>query len=83
MKKAKVTKVEDLYKKIHAEIRKNPARSTTKNSKPTRKEVSKKDGQLVFSDSKNRKWLKNFRLTKEQRKARVAAKLQAAMQKHL
>ena len=83
LKKAKVAKVEDLYKKIHAEIRKSPARVVKKNAKPSRKQVSKKDGQQVFQDSKNRKWLRTFKLTKEQRKARVAAKLQAAMMKNL
>ncbi len=83
MSKAKVTSLEDLYKKAHAAIRKDPTRKITKNAKPTRKDVSKKDGNQVMTDSKNRKWLRTFKLTKEQRKARVAAKIQAAMQKNL
>jgi large subunit ribosomal protein L5e len=79
--KAKVKTTEALYKKVHQEIRKNPVRAKAAEKKPVRKVITKANGQRVLQDSKNRKWLRQFKLTKEQRNARVAAKIQRALAK--
>lgn len=73
--KAKVANVEALYKKVHAEIRKNSNRPKVEKKAPVRKVITKQDGQRVLQNSKGGKWLRQFKLTKEQRKARVAAKI--------
>jgi large subunit ribosomal protein L5e len=80
--KAKVNTLEALYKKVHAEIRKAPKRvKVEKKSAAVRKQITKANGQFVFQNSKNKKWLRQYKLSNEQRKARVAAKIQRAMQK--
>ena len=80
--KAKVNNLEALYKKIHAEIRKAPKRvKTEKKQAAVRKQITKAKGSLVQQDSKGRKWLRQFKLTKEERTVRVAAKIQKAMAK--
>lgn len=79
--KAKANNLEALYKRIHQEIRKSPKRvKTERKGAPVRKEISKANGALVQQDSKGKKWLRHFKLTREQRKARVAAKIQRALQ---
>jgi large subunit ribosomal protein L5e len=77
--KAKVKTCEDLYKKVHAAIRSNPARIARGNKKPTRKVVTK-GFELVQQDSKNRKWLRHFRINLEERNARIAKKFAAAQE---
>lgn len=80
--KAKVASVEALYKKIHQEIRKGPKRvKVERKQAAVRKQISKANGSLVQQDSKGKKWLRQFKLTREQRKQRVAAKIQKALQK--
>ena len=80
--KAKVSNLEAFYKKIHAEIRKAPKRvKTEKKQAAVRKQITKATGKLVQQDSKGRKWLRLFKLTKEERTVRVAAKIQKAMAK--
>jgi large subunit ribosomal protein L5e len=77
----KVKSLQELYTKVHEAIRKNPVRETAENKKKqeerskkaVRKAVDKKAG--IFQDSKGRKWLRNQKLTNEERKVRVAAKL--------
>jgi large subunit ribosomal protein L5e len=61
--KAKAANFEALYKKVHAEIRKAPARVKAAAKKPVRKQISKAKGSWVFQDSKNKKWLRQFKLT--------------------
>jgi len=79
--KAKVTSLEALYKKLHADIRKSPDRvKTEKKQAPVRKVISKDKG-LVQEDSKKRKWTTQRRLTKEQRAERVRVKIQTAVSK--
>jgi large subunit ribosomal protein L5e len=81
MTKSKVSSLEALYKKLHADIRKSPDRvKTERKIAPVRKVISK-DKALVQEDSKKRKWTTLRRLTKEQRAARVVAKIQAATSK--
>jgi len=76
---AKAKTCEDIYKKVHAEILKNPDRVKAKgNAKPVRKVVTKAP-QLVLQNSKGNKWLREKKLTGAQRKERVQAKFAAAM----
>lgn len=80
--KAKVSTLEALYKKVHAEIRKGPKRvKAERKQAPVRKQITKAKGCLVLQNSKNKKWLRHFKLTNEERKARVTQKIQKAMQK--
>ena len=74
LKKAGVKSVEDLYKKVFAEIRKDPM--------PVKKEKVKleykrdeKDKNLVTPPS-GKQFRRDFRLTNEQRKTRVNEKIQ-------
>ena len=74
---AKAKTCEDLYKKAHDAIIKNPDRKVQKgNAKPTRKVVTPGTSR-VYQDSKGRKWLRHFRMTNKERKVRVAEKFQA------
>jgi large subunit ribosomal protein L5e len=77
---AKVKTCEDLYKKVHAAIRANPDRKKRAgNAKPTRK-VIVKGYERVQQDSKNRKWIRHFRINLEERNARIAKKFAAAQE---
>jgi large subunit ribosomal protein L5e len=75
---AKVATFEALYKKAHAEIRKAPNRVKVEKKAPIRKRVSKAKGVLIQQNSKGKKWQRHFRLSNEERKARVIAKIQKA-----
>lgn len=76
---AKVKTCEELYKKVHEAIKKDPSRKKAKgNAKPTRKVITP-GKQMVLADSKGKKWIVYRRLTKEQRQERVNAKFTAAM----
>jgi len=79
--KAKAANFEALYKKVHAEIRKSPQRVNAAKKNPVRKQISKAKGSLVQQDSKGKKWLRQYRLTNAERKARVTAKIQKALAK--
>lgn len=81
LQKAKVNNTEALYKKVHAEIRKGPKRVKVEKKNPVRKVISKENGSRILQNSKGAKWLRQFKLTKEQRTARVAAKIQKAISK--
>jgi len=79
---AKAANTEALYKKVHSEIRKSPARPKAAEAKPTRKVISKKgDKAVVTEDSKKRKYLRHTKLTLAERKARVAARIQKQLSK--
>jgi large subunit ribosomal protein L5e len=73
LKDAKVKTVEELYKKVHAEIRKNPERPEKKKQeyKYTR---DAKDINLVTGPNGNQ-FRRDFRLKNEQRKERVNEKI--------
>jgi large subunit ribosomal protein L5e len=74
----KAKSCEEVYKKVHKAIIANPDRVKAKgNAKPTRKVITPGKA-LVLQDSKGRKWLRQHRLTKDQRKQRVMDKLAAA-----
>merc|ERR1712137_961829 len=68
-------KFEDLYKKVHANIRAGPARTKSTPGKPVRKVVSTHTGYRILANSKNNKWIKLDKLTHEQRGERVQAKM--------
>jgi large subunit ribosomal protein L5e len=79
--KAKVATLEALYKKVHTEIRKAPQRVKAAKKAAVRKQVSKGKGDLIQTNSKNKKWLRQYRITNAERKARVQAKIQKAISK--
>ena len=74
LKKAGVKTVEELYKKVHAEIRKNPERAEKKKEeyKYTR---DAKDKNLVTGPN-GKQFRRDVKLNKEQRKERVTEKIQ-------
>ena len=82
LKAANAKTCEDLYKKVHAAIIANPDRKAAKASKGTRKTIQQKP-QLVQQDSKGRKWLRHFRLNKDQRQEKVNQKFARAMEQNL
>lgn len=69
---AGVKKVEDLYKKIHAEIRKNPKRENKNKDKPKYK---RKDNDKSTVVGPNGEFKRDYKLTNAQRKERVKAKI--------
>ena len=79
--KAKAATFEALYKKLHADIRKTPARPKNDRKAPIRKATTKKDGRLIQENSKGKKWIRHFKLTRAERQARVNAKITKAVQK--
>ena len=81
LKNAKVANLEALYKKVHSAIRAGPKRVKPEKKNTVRKSITKENGSNVFQNSKNKKWLRQFKLTKDQRTQRVAAKIQKALQK--
>lgn len=76
LKKAKLDSLEEYYKKAHAAIRKDP----TFTKKPKAKNPVRKEVNDVQTNSKGKKWLRNRKITREQKKANVMAKIQKAMQ---
>jgi len=75
--KNKVANLEALYKKVHSEIRKNPKKvaKAEKKQAPVRKVISKDKGYLTIEDSKKRKYIRHKKITREERKKRVLAKI--------
>jgi large subunit ribosomal protein L5e len=74
---------EDLYKKVHAAIVANPVRATAAAKKVGARKVIDAKPQLVQQDTKGRKWLRHFRLTKDQRQEKVNLKFKTAMEQNL
>ena len=70
---------EDVYKKIHTAIRAKPDRVKKAGNKKATRKIITAGAARVFQDSKNRKWIRHFRITTEARKAKVTAKFAAAM----
>lgn len=73
LKKAGVKTVEDLYKKVHAEIRKNPKKDKKEKEKPKYTRDAEDKNIIVGPDGK--KFRRDFRLTNAQRKQRVNEKI--------
>merc|ERR1711953_704539 len=66
---------EDVYKAVHAAIRKNPDRvKAVRKQKPVRKVVSEAPT-LVLQNSKGSKWLRQKKISKEMRRTRVNTKI--------
>lgn len=81
LQKTKVASVEALYKKVHTEIRKAPKRVKAEKKAPVRKVIKKENGLRLLQNSKNKQWIRLFKLNRDQRRARVAAKIQKQLQK--
>lgn len=80
LKDNKLDSLEELYKKIHDEIRKNPDRVTQKkNANPVRKSLD--DIKSTFENSQGKKWKIDRKLTKEQRAQRVQEKIADAIRR--
>jgi len=78
----KVKSLEELYKRVHADIRKSPARAEKKKKDIVRKKISKKgDKALVFENSVKKQWTRHTKLSKEERKERIAKKIIEATKK--
>lgn len=76
----KTDSLEELYKRVHDEIRRNPDRVTVnKNKKPVRKNLDDKN--TLYEDSKGRKWKIDRKITNEERKQRVQEKIADAIQR--
>jgi large subunit ribosomal protein L5e len=71
---AKVNSVQDLFKKVHAGIKANPERKKKQRTKTEQKYENKEKTVIV---TKKGKYLRDKRLTKEQRKANIQKKLKA------
>ena len=70
---------EEVYKKVHEAINKDPSRKKKAgNTKPVRKVVVPGKA-MVLANSKGKKWIVYSRLTKDMRTERVQAKFAAAM----
>lgn len=77
-----MTTLEALYKKVHTEIRKNPkAVKAERKQAAVRKVISKDRTAIVYEDSKKRKYIRHKKMNKDERKKRVAAKIQKAISK--
>ena len=66
--------IESLYKKVHAEIRKNPDRP--KKEKKEYKYTRKEDDKNIIVAPNGKEFRRDFKLTNQQRKERVAEKIQ-------
>lgn len=79
MKASKVTKLEDLYKKIHAEIRKNPDRvksKTPRTKRSTKLEKAKlRDTTNIHVGIKGKKYQRDRKISLQARKKRVQDKI--------
>ena len=77
LKKAGTDSLEEIYKKVHAGIRKD---SSFKKKPAPKAPVRKSDGQGHYTNSKGGKWWRPTRISREQRRKNAAVKIQKAMQ---
>lgn len=70
----------ELWKKVHAAIRKDPSRAAKKAGKPVRKVVTKAPA-LVQQDTKGRKWLRSKKQDKTIVRKQRAAIIKKAVAK--
>lgn len=71
-----------MYKKVHNEIRKNPKKvKAERKNAPVKKVISKDKFAIVREDSKKRKYLRHIKITRDEKKKRVVAKIQKAISK--
>jgi hypothetical protein len=76
--KNKTKTCEDLYKKVQKEIIAKPQRVKKTGSKKPSRTVVTKGYARVFKNSKGSKWLRHFRQSGADRKAKVNQKMAAA-----
>jgi len=82
LQKNKVANLEALYKKVHSEIRKSPKKvKAERKQAAVRKVLSKEKGALIIEDFKKRKYIRNKKITRQERKDRVMAKFAKASKK--
>ena len=75
----KLDSLEELYKKIHEQIRKNPDRVSPKASKPVRKSLD--NIKSTFENSQGKKWKIDRKITLAERKQRVKDKIADAIKR--
>lgn len=79
LKACKVAKLEELYKKIHAEIRKNPDRIYSKNKRQKRANKAERakriDGKNIHEGAGGKKYLRDRKISLQSRKKRVQDKI--------
>jgi hypothetical protein len=75
----KVKTPEDLYKKVHTAIIANPDRVKKAGNKNPVKKVITPGSARVYQNSKNGKWLRHFKITGAEQKAKVQAKFAEVM----
>jgi len=76
LKDAKVKTVEELYKKVFAEIRKNPERAAGKSKKDKKSNITRDSANPNIVINGKHKYRRDVRLTNKQRKDRVQQKIQ-------
>lgn len=76
LKAAKVKTIPDLYEKVHAAIRKNPARVPTKGKG---KKPKANEDKTVMTDTKGKKWFRARKISREQRAANVQERIAKIM----
>jgi len=81
IQKNKVANLEALYKKLHADIRKGPKKTKAERKHAPVHKITKEKGYILATDSKGKKWIRAKKITKEEKKARVLAKIQKAVNK--
>lgn len=80
LKDNKLDSLEELYKKVHDEIRKNPDRVTQKkNQNPVRKNLD--DKKTSYENSQGKKWMINRKISKAERTQRVQDRIAEAIRK--
>lgn len=71
-----ISSLKELYQGIHKAIRKDPSRrKKAENKKPVRKAKKAGIGAQILTDSKGRKWKREFKRTPQDRKAAVQKKI--------
>ena len=76
----KTDSLEELYKRVHDEIRRNPDRvSMKKNNNPVRKALNEK--KTMYENSQGKQWRIDRKITNDERKQRVTEKIQDAIKR--
>ena len=71
-----ISSFKELYQGVHKAIRKDPSRHKKPgNKKPVRKVKKAGIGAQIITDSKGRKWRREYKRTPEDRKAAVQKKI--------
>jgi large subunit ribosomal protein L5e len=79
LKENNLDSLEELYKKVHDEIRKNPDRVTKKNANPVMKTLDAKKS--LYENSQGKKWKIDRKITLDERKQKVMDKIADAVRR--